>query len=975
MPPDMHINLLERQTQMLWVYEGKAMVRRNISYIPALYTMFDRILLFSARIGISQIDILRVSINVAKGRISIYSHGDGLPVEAIPEDINPRELFFHGILSDNINIKKTGADRSNSGDVFTFFSKLIIEISDSGQKYKQVFYENLGKKKNTKITMCHTKVCWTRVTFFPNLDMLNMTHLEDDIVALMRRRVIDMLGILKKEIKVELDGHVLPDYCFPDYVDLYLQSASRERSQNVPRVYQKLNRSWEVCVSLSKGQFEQLSFVNGIATIGGAHIDIVTRCIEKRLISAVKKKSRNAVILLSNVKNHLWVFINAVMPSAEFDSCAQGTLITPYTCLDINFEQSVEFNEFLTQVADSFIFTEVFKWAMLRLNLAMALREENESSELTIEAIPKLHDAYCAGGKDSDKCTLIITEGDSAMSLAMVGLAELGRDYYGVFALKGKLLNVRDASIDKIVGNLEINHIKKIIGLDHTKVYYNTNDLRYGHIMIMTDQDHDGSHIKGLLINFFHVFWPSLLKIPTFLVEFVTPLVKATNRAENSLLYFYTMPEYKSWEESHPGADSSGWSIKYYKGLGTSTFEEGRQYFKDIAIDQRHFIWVDEEDDKAIEIAFSNKQVEERKEWIRNFQMVRELEAEYEHLDKHIFTLGETSPEMLWLRDLDALEKKLDILDQEDEAAYLQRKMRNIPINKGVIEKQRLSFDSNDGVVAMDELRVQKQKVSKEALPCQNVSSCLSDEKAYKNMALQSRRNASTSSIRSPSKDIKANVPSERKYEDLLNDLRTLQGRNWLNDGVICRIFKIFSETICNNKILLVPQGVSTLLSNPLYYSETVKNLELPSYSLVLIPVNDAQENPNPSADAGSHWSLLVLDMTRADTPMFHHHDSLGTFNWEVAKCLAEKIKVLPAVAKAQICNVPVLQQDSYNCGVYVLAIAEAICEWFVENQEYAHISNYNSFMKARINNPKEVHEMRKKYINMILNNPGSLDS
>ncbi|KAF0890222.1 hypothetical protein E2562_039260 [Oryza meyeriana var. granulata] len=92
------------------------MVCRNISYIPALYTMFDRILLFSARIGIGQIDILCVSINIAKGRISIYSHGDGLPVEAIPEDINPRELFFHGILSNNINIKKTGADRSNSGD-------------------------------------------------------------------------------------------------------------------------------------------------------------------------------------------------------------------------------------------------------------------------------------------------------------------------------------------------------------------------------------------------------------------------------------------------------------------------------------------------------------------------------------------------------------------------------------------------------------------------------------------------------------------------------------------------------------------------------------------------------------------------------------------------------------------------------------------------------------------------------------------
>lgn len=115
---------------------------------------------------------------------------------------------------------------------------------------------------------------------------------------------------------------------------------------------------------------------------------------------------------------------------------------------------------------------------------------------------------------------------------------------------------MRDASASQIMGNAEIQSIKQIMGLQHGKVhlssrilhsfcraardrmsrwthslsclqrYEDTKSLRYGHLMIMTDQDHDGSHIKGLIMNFMHHFYPSLLKVPDFLQEFVTPIVK-----------------------------------------------------------------------------------------------------------------------------------------------------------------------------------------------------------------------------------------------------------------------------------------------------------------------------------------------------------------------------------------------------------------------------------------------------------------
>lgn len=78
----------------------------------------------------------------------------------------------------------------------------------------------------------------------------------------------------------------------------------------------------------------------------------------------------------------------------------------------------------------------------------------------------------------------------------------------------------------QVNNNAEITALKQIIGLQHAKTYTDAKALRYGKIMIMTDQDQDGSHIKGLIMNFLHHFYPSLLKVPGFLVEFITPIVK-----------------------------------------------------------------------------------------------------------------------------------------------------------------------------------------------------------------------------------------------------------------------------------------------------------------------------------------------------------------------------------------------------------------------------------------------------------------
>ncbi|KAH9408120.1 DNA topoisomerase 2-beta [Tyrophagus putrescentiae] len=222
-------------------------------------------------------------------------------------------------------------------------------------------------------------------------------------------------------------------------------------------------------------------------------------------------------------------------------------------------------------------------------------------------------------GKDglSHLCTLILTEGNSAKTLVLSGLGKDGRERYGVFPLRGKLLNVREATHKQIMENKEINNIIKILGLQFKKVYETEEDLkslRYGKLMIMTDQDEDGSHIKGLLINFIHHFWPSLLKL-NFLEEFITPIVKVTKKSnKNMVKAFYSLPEFQEWKAATP--DNHTWDVKYYKGLGTSTSAEGKEYFADLARHRIAFRYGGADDDHHIKLAFSKEMIEERKEWL-----------------------------------------------------------------------------------------------------------------------------------------------------------------------------------------------------------------------------------------------------------------------------------------------------------------------------------------------------------------------
>ena len=215
---------------------------------------------------------------------------------------------------------------------------------------------------------------------------------------------------------------------------------------------------------------------------------------------------------------------------------------------------------------------------------------------VSLTGVTKLADANNAGTRNASQCTLILTEGDSAKALAVAGLGVVGRDHFGVFPLRGKLLNVREAKHDQIMKNEEIQNIKKIMGLQHNKEYSDVTSLRYGQLMIMTDQvrccvpnsDRKKLNARVGSRRFAHQRTSHQLFGPLLPVLVEAPQLfgrvcdahrprKSDHHVSQSAfsdlhaqvtrgkqrIDFFTIPEYEQWLEETP--DAHKWDSKYYK--------------------------------------------------------------------------------------------------------------------------------------------------------------------------------------------------------------------------------------------------------------------------------------------------------------------------------------------------------------------------------------------------------------------------
>lgn len=650
--PDTYIGSVERYESEQWIYDeaSECMQRKTVSIVPGLFKIFDEILVNAAdnKVRDPSMRKIEVTIDPENNVISVKNDGKGIPIEMhSKEKMYIPELIFGNLLTssnyDDDEKKVTGGRNGYGAKLCNIFStEFTVSTADfaNGKEYHQTWRNNMSEVGKAKISSYKKKTEYTQITFKPDLTKFRMEKLDEDIIGVLKRRVYDICGSVRG-IQVTLNGKPLKIKNFKDYVELYVKALEKAKEERVlpiktedseegaipfiPEkmptiVHEIIDNRWEIAFALSDGNFQQVSFVNSIATTsGGTHVDMVSNMLVKEIMESIKKKNKKVMLKPFQIKTNMFLFINCLIENPAFTSQTKEQLTTrpsQFGGKKLNLPE-----KFIGRVLKSGILDQVLDIASA--NADKALKKNDGSKKSRITGYPKLEDANKAGTREGHKCTLILTEGDSAAALAVAGLAVVGRNYYGCYPLRGKMLNVREASADQIMKNQEIQAIKQIMGLQHKKEYNlkNISSLRYGRIMIMADQDHDGSHIKGLIINFLETSFPGLLEVPNFLIEFITPIVKITvmsgpNRRKT--IPFYTMPEYEEWRDTE--GKTCSYKQKYYKGLGTSSPQEMREYFSQLDMHLKKFNALREQDKESLDLAFSKKKADARKDWLKGFQ-------------------------------------------------------------------------------------------------------------------------------------------------------------------------------------------------------------------------------------------------------------------------------------------------------------------------------------------------------------------
>ena len=669
--PDMYIGSDEKIPLDEWLFDLNTMkmVKQTITFPFAIRHLFLEGLCnatdnanFSRNDGIDPGD---VRIFMDKRTISIRNGGHPIPVEIHPEHgIYGPELIFGTLLtSSNYKGVQTGIGKNGYGaKLINVFSKsFIVVVGDNIRhlKYTQVWNDNMQIRGEPQIEQ-YTGESYVQITYILDFLRFGYTEYPDEALALIARHAVDASFTCK--IPVVFNGVTLSYPKIIDYRALFFPPdtncllhyewpANTETTTGKNGLVTAKNPyaipAIELCVIDTPHNGEAISFINGLMTKeGGIHVTATMKTLTDGILSILnftkkekkvkkgkkgkgpvkgkgkeekpaknKEKEKAVKLTVQDVRPHISIILSCWVTNPKFTSQNKVNFTGPPVTIHIDPE----------------FYNPICKWDLVdRLYLALEAKQFNKLTKTDGKkrrhiSLAKGEDANLAGTPGySRQCTLYVVEGKSAMGYAVsaISLVQNGRDYIGVYPMKGKPLNVMNAPIEQIMENDEINDLKKMIGLkegiDYT-VEENFNTLRYGHFVILADSDDDGKHIIGLILNLFHCRFPSLLA-RGFVMFLRTPILRMTKG--RTTVKFYTYSEYEAWKLATP--DYRTWSPKYFKGLGTSKKEHVQDDFKTPRVVQCLY---DDQSPASFRLAFDDKLADERKVWISTWQKLFEVET------------------------------------------------------------------------------------------------------------------------------------------------------------------------------------------------------------------------------------------------------------------------------------------------------------------------------------------------------------
>ena len=613
--PDTYVGSVRADMREMFVYSDEEdsknakLVKNTIEYIGAFYKIFDEIIV-NARdhtVRDSTCTTIKVDIDKVSGYISVWNDGNGIPIQYHKDSKKyvPEMIFGTLLTSENYDKtgKITGGKNGYGAKCTNIYSKVfIVDTVDTGtlKRYTQKFSNNMYVVDKPEIVDVSKKTKpYCCIKYLPDFSKFGMKHITNDMYSLLVKRTYDLAACTPENVKVYFNESEIKCRKLPDYIKLFYKKPPI-------LIYKEFNSRWKVGVVYDKDcGFDQVSFVNGICTLkGGTHVSHIVDQIVKKITGFIKsqKKYEGLNVRRSAIVDNITVYIDAVIEDPAFDSQTKETLNTKISDYGKHEDSRCQIDDvFVKQLLATGLEKEVIAFCEYKEQSALSKTDGQKTS--SVSHIEKLDDAHYAGkGPRASKCKLFITEGDSAKSYATSGFSVIGKDYFGVMPIRGKFLNVKTSTTKQLLSNQEFIDIKQAMGLRQGEVYTSVSKLRYGGIIILTDQDVDGAHIKGLIMNMLESYWPELLKIKGFVQTVNTPIVKAwkgTERDRKEQIIFYTQSDYHKWVDKHTNMVGKNnikkWTIKYYKGLGTSNDKEAKADFKDFNERILSFVDTDQE--------------------------------------------------------------------------------------------------------------------------------------------------------------------------------------------------------------------------------------------------------------------------------------------------------------------------------------------------------------------------------------------
>lgn len=615
--PGMYVGSIAMHEGEEWVYdpEEKKMVKKHISYNPGLVKIFSEILdnsIDEHKRKPNKLDVVKVTIDEKTGMLSIFDNG-GIPVvmhqehqQYVPEMIFS-ELRAGSNFNDEDDQSLIGTNGVGSCLTNILSTKFVVETGDGVNQFKQTFTN--GMRNKTEPVVKESARNFTQISFIPDYEYFSTSLTEGNKYKIIKR-VIDSAGC-NPGIKFYLNGEKIQLNSFKDYVQLYADEYEYDS-----------NDDWQVAVAHSKDGFDQISFVNSVETYsGGTHVDYVANQLTTALREYFNKKHK-VDVKPSEIKQHMRIFISANINRPKFSSQTKENMISEPKDYKTSFSAD---KKFITKLTKSEVIKSVLDWVEAK-QLAQEKAElralNKNANKQNPNRVPKFVDA--TEKTDRSKCMLFLTEGDSASKAIISAKTEQTAKFIGSYPLKGKPLNVSDIPIKDLMGketkagdkkNSVFENLMIIMGLSIGKKVESVDELRFGKLVIMSDQDLDGFHINGLMINMIYRFWPELFKLGV-VYRFQTPVLRVMLKDKaKTKINFYTEKEFLEWRAANP---NEKYTSRYLKGLASNTSEDFKEYLQDMNTHLIPYTIEDQEDIDIINLAFSKDKgaSDKRKEWL-----------------------------------------------------------------------------------------------------------------------------------------------------------------------------------------------------------------------------------------------------------------------------------------------------------------------------------------------------------------------